>query len=92
MSIRKHVRWNGKENEGFALLSESKVAQNCILLKRKDAGGLLYPSDNVITVRRTLSSVSCGSIWQIIDTTTKHAPSFTDGCYREDTASKFVLW
>jgi hypothetical protein len=33
-----------------ALLSESKLAQNCILLKRKDAGGLVYPSDNVITV------------------------------------------
>jgi hypothetical protein len=32
------------------LLSKSNVVQNCILLERKDNGGLPYPSRNVITV------------------------------------------
>jgi len=33
-----------------ALLSPSKVVQNSALLTRKDAGGLVYPSDSVVTV------------------------------------------
>jgi len=34
------------------LLSQSKVAPNSLLLTRKDAGGLTYPSDSVVTVCR----------------------------------------
>jgi hypothetical protein len=33
-----------------ALMSKDKVAENCKLLSRKDAGGLLFPSHSLITV------------------------------------------